>query len=136
MEILDIRFRAPVEFILAGIPFLFLGLHLLVGRFFYKNYRKRRTTYAVTDQRVIAVVQTKRETTTQAAYINETWEISKSIRRDGIGTLRFGDPGVWGRYFGNTGLQPASTLQEGEAPTFYDIKDAERVADLVNRQRN
>jgi len=46
--------RAPLFFVLWGIPFVLIGLYLMVGRFFYKAWRKRRTLYAVTDRRVLS----------------------------------------------------------------------------------
>jgi len=36
-----------------GIPFMALGLYLVVGRFFYKSYRKRHTVYAITTKRAL-----------------------------------------------------------------------------------
>lgn len=44
---------APWFFRLFGVPFLLVGLYLLVGRFFFSAYRRARMFYAVTDQRVL-----------------------------------------------------------------------------------
>lgn len=38
-----------------GAPLVALGLYLVVGRFLYKRHDRRRTRYAVTDQRAVAV---------------------------------------------------------------------------------
>jgi hypothetical protein len=43
-------------FIIPGIPPVALGLYLTFGRFVYKQYRKRRTVYGITSQRVIVLV--------------------------------------------------------------------------------
>ncbi len=40
---------------LFGIPFVLIGLYLIVGRFFYKRWDRKRTTYAVTDTRALAI---------------------------------------------------------------------------------
>jgi hypothetical protein len=37
-----------------GIPFVLLGLYLIVGRFIHKNRRKRTTVYGLTEKRAIA----------------------------------------------------------------------------------
>jgi hypothetical protein len=46
---------APFFFRLWGIPFVALGLYFVVGRFFYKSYRKRRTVYAITTRRAMVL---------------------------------------------------------------------------------
>jgi hypothetical protein len=45
--------HAPFFFRLWGIPFVAVGLYFVAGRFFYKNYRKRSTVYAVTTKRAM-----------------------------------------------------------------------------------
>ena len=42
------RGNAPWPFALFGVPFVAVGLWLLVGRFFYKAHRSRRTAYGLT----------------------------------------------------------------------------------------
>jgi len=44
---------APLMFKLFGLPFLIVGLYLLVGRFFYDAWRRSRTYYALTDKRAL-----------------------------------------------------------------------------------
>jgi len=50
-----IRGDSPFFFRLWGIPFVAVGLYVVAGRFFYKNYRKRRTQYAITTRRAMIV---------------------------------------------------------------------------------
>ncbi len=47
---------APLPFVLFGVPFVALGLYMLVGRFVYKAQRKRATAYGVTTERVLVAV--------------------------------------------------------------------------------
>lgn len=48
--------NAPIFFRLWGIPFCLVGLYLVVGRFFVQRWRAGQTTYAVTDDRAIAII--------------------------------------------------------------------------------
>jgi hypothetical protein len=44
---------APVLFRVFGVPFILIGVYLVAGRFVTRWWRKRRTIYGVTGQRVI-----------------------------------------------------------------------------------
>jgi hypothetical protein len=45
----------PGWFALWGIPFVLMGLHLIVGRFVLDAVRRARTLYAVSDRRVVVL---------------------------------------------------------------------------------
>ncbi|GAV20043.1 hypothetical protein MMIC_P1004 [Mariprofundus micogutta] len=44
---------APLFFMLLGLPFVFIGLYLIIGRFFYDAKMREKTFYGITDKRVI-----------------------------------------------------------------------------------
>jgi hypothetical protein len=48
-----IGWHAPLPFLLWDILLVAVGLYFVAGRFFYKNYRKRSTVYAVTTKRAM-----------------------------------------------------------------------------------
>jgi hypothetical protein len=52
-ELSVVRTNAPLFFRLWGIPFVLVGLHLIVGRFVADAYARGRTMYGLTNQRVI-----------------------------------------------------------------------------------
>jgi len=125
---------APLFFILWGIPFVLIGLYMMFGRFIYKVWKKRRTYYAVTNKRVLVLTATRGKHV-DAAYINAIPTVNKSVRCNGVGTVTFGNAeGLAGSY-GNTGMSFGSYY--GQAPpTFYDIRGADEVYQLVQRLRN
>ncbi|WP_242353930.1 MULTISPECIES: hypothetical protein [unclassified Anaeromyxobacter] len=80
---------APLLFLLWGIPFVAVGLYLIAGRFFFDAWRRSRTAYAVTSERVFIVsgglrpsVLTLRLTTLPPVSLSEG--------RAGVGTISFG----------------------------------------------
>ena len=101
-------------FSMLGMIFVCIGLYMIFDRFVLPAWRKKRTYYAVTDKRVLAL-------TTTGVRTLQTWDIHTLpgvqtwIRRNGTGTITFGDPGGTGR-----GI------------TFYDIQDVQQVYELVN----
>ena len=128
--------RAPVFFALWGIPFVLLGLYFIFGRFLYKRISKRRTYYAATNQRVLAL-NTLWRRHLQAVYITAIADIALSTRSNGTGTIRFGGsaPAIWGMY-DNTGMDFfARGFGRAGVLAFFDIRDAAHVYDLVNAVR-
>jgi hypothetical protein len=47
---------APLVFRLWGIPFVLIGIHITVGRFFTDAMTRAKTVYALTDQRAVIIV--------------------------------------------------------------------------------
>lgn len=119
----------PAFFLLFGAFFVLVGLYFIFGRFIYKNWSKKHTYYAVTNQRVLVGTRGG-GTQVQAAFIDAIPSISKSVRTDGIGTLVFGV----GMYQ-NTGMEFFGANYGTIVPAFYDVPDAQRVYELVNGQR-
>lgn len=120
--------------LLFGLPFLLIGFYFLVGRFLYKIWKKKNTYYAVTDKRVL-VLTTLFTRSLQAAYIDTIPTIHKS-GRFGRGTITFGNRSFMSSMYANTGLGFFLWGYGKEAPTFYDIKEVNKVFDLVNELRN
>jgi hypothetical protein len=116
------------------IPFVFIALYLLVGRFVVKARTKRRTFYVVTDRRVFAFIRRRAGDELDALFLDTIPAVHRRVRRDGSGSVSFGTRPMW--MFANNGLDFFGTAQNGGSLGFYDIPDANHVADLVTRLRN
>jgi hypothetical protein len=123
---------APLLFLLWGAPFVVVGQYFIWGRFLYKRWDRRRTVYALTNQRALIL----RGGSLASVFLNQLPAIHQSVRADGSGSLEFGSsPGWYGRgSWANTGMDlfaPGTGV-----PAFYDIPDVARVDRLVNQARS
>ncbi|MGL3201005.1 MULTISPECIES: hypothetical protein [Curtobacterium] len=131
---------APFFFVLFGGVFVLLGLHLVVGRFLVKRYRKRTTVYAVTSRRALIITsrstrevpvgRTDRSTTWDHERRHCTVEWNDGDRSD-VRSLMMG--GGVARMYANTGLDG---LFGPQLFAFWDVRDGEelvRALDLATR---
>lgn len=121
-------------FILWGLPFVAVGLYMTVGRFIYKARRRRRTAYAVTNRRVMSVVQRRSGAEVDARYLTALSSISTTTDARGRGTVQFdnsggGLPG----YMADSGMGFLGNVDTRLGLGFFDIEDAAGVAALVER---
>jgi hypothetical protein len=135
-EVLALRTSATFFPRLWGIPFVLIGLYLVIGRFVVRAIATRRTRYVLTDRRVL-VVGGLSGTRTTTAYLNTLPPPVSAERSDGSGSLAFGEfPGIGEMFNRGTGWrgwagEPSAT------PVLWDIADVRRVRDLVaNSQSN
>jgi hypothetical protein len=124
-----VGFGAPVFFWLWGIPFVVVGQYFIWGRFAYKRWDKRRTVYALTNQRVLIL----RGRSLQSVFVNQLPAINQSVRIDGTGSLEFGISSTPYGHWGNTGMD--FFTRGHTVPAFYDIPDVAKVYGLINRAR-
>ncbi len=119
------RGHAPVFFRFWGIPFLLVGLYIIVGRFFVKRNRKRRLEYALTSSR--AVICDSRGGVRDVSLAHTP--IGQIPSRDGRHlTVTFGtSSNGWGGGFGAGRLPANSGLDvfgsNSAAPAFVDVAD-------------
>lgn len=130
----SLRYDASIFSILFGIPFAFIGLYLIFGRFIYKNWRKRITYYAVTNQRILILTNSSNKHI-KAAFISNIPVINKKTHKNNLGTITFGNVLPYYSSYNNTGLDFFSSPYMEGPPSFYDIKGAEDVYHLVNELR-
>jgi hypothetical protein len=88
-ETMAIRSGAPFFFKLWGIPFVAVGLYLIAGRLLYDAWRRSRTAYAVTNERVILLSGGVRPSVL-SLRLPTIPAVSLTEGRGGVGTISFG----------------------------------------------
>ncbi len=77
---------APLFFRLWGIPFVCVGLYMLIGRFFYDAWKRAGTYYALTTQRVLIVERGN----VKSLPLLTLSDVTLDENRDGVGTIFLG----------------------------------------------
>ena len=126
-EMSAIRSGAPTFIVLFGVPFVLIGLYLIIGRFFWDARARANTVYGLTNLRAIIISGVVTKTTSSVLLQNLT-DISIRTRANGEGTIVLGRPnpfyGWWGR--------PSWPGADGYAPPSFElISDARRVYELI-----
>jgi hypothetical protein len=78
----------PLFFDLWGVPFVLVGLYMIVGRFFYEAMLRSRTYYGLTNERVIISGLSSR--TVKSLQVQTLTDVSLSEEASGSGTVTFG----------------------------------------------
>ncbi|SMC29085.1 PH domain-containing protein [Andreprevotia lacus DSM 23236] len=116
--------NAPPFFVLWGIPFVLVGLYIIIGRFFVDARLRAHTRYAVTDQRVLIVSGLfKREV--RSLPLTRLPDLILTEGRRDEGSINFG-PAPATRFNGMAGWPG-----QQQTPGFELIADARRVYNLI-----
>jgi hypothetical protein len=110
------------------LPFVLVGLHLIAGRFFLDAWLRRRTSYAVTNKRIL-ISRSAPFGTFTSIRLDRLPDMTLSESSGGRGTIRFGSQ-QWPFGFGGfSGMSPALD----PTPQFLAIENARRVFDQIER---
>ncbi len=123
---------APWGMALFGLPFVAIGLHLIIGRFFHRAWVNRRTWYVLTDRRAVIGYGASGQHVRSVA-LEKVGDVSVSRRGDGSGTVAFG-PTPGGAVPAHLGAGLASgraSLQRGPV-AFVNIPDVDTVRGLAD----
>jgi len=125
-----IKSGAPFFFMLWGIPFVLVGLYMIFGRFFVDMAQRRKTYYALTNERAI-IISGLLNQNIKTLKLQQIPEINLSTRSNSLGTITFGasHPMAWmysGSGFPNMG-------RYNIAPGFEMIDDARTVYQHIKR---
>jgi hypothetical protein len=109
-----------------GIPFVLVGLYLIIGRFFADAYLRARTRYAVTDQRVLIVTNLWNRQV-KSISLRTLSEVSLRERADGSGSITFGPAPA----FNSFALSGWPGSRQKGPPAFEFVKDVRNVYGLI-----
>ena len=119
--------EAPLFFRLWGIPFILMGLYIVFGRFLMDARSRARTVYGVTNERILIVGGSMAQQI-KSLSIRNLADISLTERRDGSGTITFGQVPFRLDFF------PAGSWPGGRRympPSFDFIERARKVYDII-----
>jgi hypothetical protein len=77
-------------FVATGLLFIGLGIYFLIGRFFADRLYRSRLIYGVTDRRAL-IISGLRRRYVQSIFLSSLGALKIEERRDGSGTIYFGD---------------------------------------------
>jgi hypothetical protein len=120
--------NAPFFFRLWGIPFVLVGVYLIVGRFFADARQRERTIYAVTNERIIIIAGLLKETV-KSLSLKTLSDISLAERPDGTGTISLGPSSSYG-WFSSAGWPGG---RQNVAPALEGIPNARSVYETIRQ---
>ena len=119
--------NAPLVMKLWGIPFVLIGLYLIVGRFFVDAKMREKTIYALTGERILIFSGIFRRES-KSLTLRNIPEVSVVKVRDASGTISFGSA-PFGAFAGGFAGWPGNGRML--PPQFEMIDDVAAVATLV-----
>lgn len=116
--------NVPVFFVLWGVPFVAVGIYMVIGRFFVEARQRSNTFYAVTPERVL-IVSGISGRKVQSLNLKTITDVSLSQGRSNEGSITFGPQNPFTSMFGGMSAWPGA--QQKQSPRFDLILDAKAV---------
>jgi hypothetical protein len=114
---------APFFFALFGVPFVLIGLHMIIGRFFYDSIRRKNTIYGLTNNRII-ILSGILSKTIKSIDIKTITNLTVNEKPDGSGTINLGPDIPFSDMYRETGLPG---MRSKISPTIEMINDVKKV---------
>ena len=120
-----LRSGATLFFKLWGVPFVLVGLYMIVGRFFHKTWLRKRTEYVVTTERILRRCGKRVDILQKSALP----PMQTTVNADGSGSIVFGaQSGGLGSAAMLSNLRPGA----GGAFTIDTVPDVSRVLQSIS----
>ena len=126
-EKMVLEINAPIFMKLWGVPFVLIGLYLVVGRFLLDAWIRRGMYYAVTDKRVL-ILRSAPFSRFSAMSLDHLPDANLTENANGRGTIRFG---AAASRRGGSGFSWTPALES--TPQFLAIDNARGVFDKIQR---
>jgi hypothetical protein len=118
---------APLIFMVWGVPFVLVGLYIVVGRFFLDSYQRSKTYYGVTDQRII-IIGGLLNREVKSLTLQGLNDLSLTERSDGGGSVSFGPTNPMYAMWSGTAWPG---MGKKIPPAFELISDVRRIYDII-----
>lgn len=126
-EIMVITMGAPWIMVIFGIPFVLIGLYLMVGRFFFDARRRKNTYYGLSHNRIVILSGVK-SPRADSYFLSELKDLSVSENPDGIGTVLLGKDKPGAKMMRGTSWPGAKSSL---APALESIPEATKVLKVI-----
>jgi hypothetical protein len=117
-------------FPLFGVPFVLIGLYMLVGRHLADSYYRSGLYYGLTDQRAILASTVFGRKVTSIDLKGLTG-LKLEQSSPSIGTVQLAHPTTQANTYGEGGFSNWGQGAMGPTPCFFEIEDSKRVYDLA-----
>ena len=120
-----LKSNGPLIMKLWGIPFVLVGLYMVVGRFFFDAWQRGRTTYGLTNERVI-IVSHSFSRSVKSLNLRTLTDITLDQNSEESGTIVFGvaNRSSWAPDWVGKRRQP-------DPPSFEMIEGARKVYAMI-----
>ena len=123
--------NAGLPFALFGIPFVIMGLYLIVGRFYVDSRQRSKTYYGVTNKRIIILSGLFSKHTT-TLNIESLKDITLKEKSNGFGSIIFGQENPMMGFMGGSSWPGAKDT----TPKFDNIGDAKAVYGIIRKNQS
>jgi Bacterial PH domain len=121
---------APLPFVLFGVPFVVVGVYIVVGRFFVEAKQRQSTFYALTPQRII-IASGLFSRRVKSLNLKTISDLSLNEKSDGSGTITFGAQHPMAAMFGGMSAWPGAEQYLG--PRLDLVPQARTVYESIRR---
>ena len=124
-EYMAISGGAPFFFALFGVPFVLIGIYLIIGRFFYDSWNRKNTSYAVTNKRLI-IKSGVINKTISSFDIQSLSNLNVTEKPNGWGSILINSYSFQNQLFKNSGW-PANTKQKAAFEMIPEVRKVYRI---------
>ena len=129
-EVMVLTMDAPIFMALFGIPFVLIGLYLIIGRFFHDMYIRRKMIYGLTKKQIII----KRGDNFRFVDLSSLTDMQLTTKKNGSGSILFNSKYNQKNSKGNSSNLTFMPLSTGLG--FEAIPNVQSVYNQIEKLRN